>query len=288
VTAAPRGCASRRSRSHTAAPRPRGQGGIEVAGVGPDPGPAADLRRHRGEGPRQQPTGVRSDVGVAGDQVRGQRQFGLRPAGQVDPAGPDPCVVPPDSLLGLAVDLDVAGVQVDRCRRVTQHQRRPDLRRDRPQPAGVELRQGGLDPGQLRRSEPAGEPGGGPARRHRRLCQPRTAAVGPDPVQAVQAVLTDQLRARHPHQQLAAGRAPVALLDRADTPVEDLHDPQPANQLIDRGEPRQPGQRPVRGTDPDTTRTTLGRTLTTPLFLHRAGALPVGQDQVFATPILPT
>jgi len=182
----------------------------------------------------------------------------------VDPSGPDAGVVPPDALLGLAVDLDVAGVQVDRCRRVTQHQRRPDLRGHHAEPAGVDLGQGGLDPGQLRRPESTREPGGGPARRDWRFGQQRAAAVGPDPVHPVQAVLTDQLRARHPHQQLPAAQAPVALLDRADPAAQDLHDPQPANQLIDRGEPRQSGQRPVRGTDPDTTRTTLGRTLTTP------------------------
>jgi hypothetical protein len=233
-----RSSAWRRSRSHTPTRRQRWRGWRRSSPRRRGPAAGTDLRRHRRKGPREEPTGVGSDVGVTGDQVRGQRQFGLRPTGQVDPTGPDTRIVPSDSLLGLAVDLDVAGVQVDG--RVAQHQRCPDLRGHHAEPAGVDLGQGGLDPGQLRRPESTREPGGGPARRDWRFGQQRAAGIGPDPVHPVQAVLSGQLRGRHPHKQLPAAQAPVTRLDRADTPVEDLHDAQPTDELIDRSQPASP------------------------------------------------
>jgi len=195
---------------------------------------------------------------VPGDQISRQGQFGLRPAGQVGPAGPDTGIVPPDPLLGLAVDLDVGGVQVDR--RVAQHQRGPHLRRNRTQPTRVKLGQGGLDPGQLRRSEPARQPGRGPARCHRRLGQQSAAGISADPIHPVQAVLPRKLRGRHPHQQLPAVQAPVARLNRPNATVEHLHDAQPVDELIDRDESREPGQGLVRGTHTDTSCATLCRT----------------------------
>src|SRR5664279_4458354 len=112
------------------------QRGVEVAGISPDPGPSADLCREHREGPAQQLGGRWPDVVVAGHQVHRQRQFGLCPARQVHPAGPDAGVVPADTFLGPAVDLDVGGVQIDG--RVPGHQRRPDRRGNPRQPAGVD------------------------------------------------------------------------------------------------------------------------------------------------------
>lgn len=99
--------------------------------------------RHRLQGARQQPADVRSDVVVASEQIRGPRQFGLRPTGQVGPGRTCRRVVPPDPLLGGSVDLDVTGVQLDR--RVAVHQWSPDMRRDHPQPAGASRHDPGND-----------------------------------------------------------------------------------------------------------------------------------------------
>ena len=165
------------------------QRGVEVAGISPDPGPSADLRREHREGPAQQLGGRWPDVVVAGHQVHRQRQFGLCPARQVHPAGPDAGVVPADTFLGPAVDLDVGGVQIDG--RVPGHQRRPDRRGNPRQPAGVDLRQSHFDTEQPLAAEAASEPARRGTRRDRRLTQQRTARIGPDPVHPRQAVLPD-------------------------------------------------------------------------------------------------
>ena len=59
------------------------------------------------------------------------------------------------------------------------------------------------------------------------------------------------------HQQLTTAQTAVALLDRPDPSVEDLHQAQPGDQLLDRSQSRQPSQGLVRLTDPDTSCATL-------------------------------
>jgi len=75
--------------------------------------------------------------------------------------------------------------------------------------------------------------------------------IGSGPVQSGQAVRARQLARGHPGHQLAAGHLPLADVDRVDVRIQLPHDPEPVHQLIDRDQPRQPGQRPIRRADPD-------------------------------------
>ncbi len=267
------------------------QGLVEVPGVGPHPRPAADLRWQHRQRPGQQLRGVGADVVVAGKQVHGQWQLGLRPARQVHPPALHARVVPPDPVLVAAVDLDVGGVAVDR--RVAQHQRAPDRGWHQAQPALVDLGEPCLDPGQRRRGEPAGQPARRRRRRHRRLHQQGAAHISADPVQPGQAVLPGQQPRGHPHQQLAGGLPAVPILHRPDRKVQLGHDPQPAGQLVHTDQTREPRQRRVRPPDPHhrprpsrPPLRPLGRPLPTSYRCHPAGALPHRRNRVFDNPIL--
>jgi hypothetical protein len=149
-----------------------------------------------------------------------------------------------------AVDLHVGGVQIDG-HALGQGGRPPGCHRaQRGQRGGVRVAQPGLHRGPPRVSEPTGQPGrdrrGQVGHRGQRL----PGLIGALPVEPDQEILPSQLRGGHPHQQLAAGVAAAALLDRPDRRVQPADHIQPLHQLGHRDHARHRRQCRIRRTDP--------------------------------------
>jgi len=145
--------------------------GGEVAGVGAQARPSGHLARQRRERPVEQVASAGTYVVVAGHQIRGHHNPGLRPGGQVRPSRPLPLVVERHTLLACPVHLDVGGVHVDR--RGGHRQRGPFGRRHHAQGSGEQPCVARLHPGQLLGSKPFRHAGRGGS--NRQPVQPSTA-----------------------------------------------------------------------------------------------------------------
>ena len=127
-----------------------------------------------------------------------------------------------DPALVAAVDLHVGGVQIDG-HALSQGGRTPGINRgQRGQRGGVYVTEPGLDRYATARGQPAAQPG---RRRRARSgtgvnCCP--ALIGPLMVEPDQEVFPGQLRGGEPDQQLPAGMAAAALLDRSDRRVQSV------------------------------------------------------------------
>ena len=168
-----------------------------------------------------------------------------------------------------AVDLDVGGVQVDR--HALGQRGRPLWchHRQRGQRGGVHVAQPGLHRRPLCVGQPAGQPGRGRRAQPGHRAELLPSGVGTLAVKPDQEVLPGQLRGGHPHQQLPAGVAAAALLDRPDHRVEPADHVQPLDQLAHREHSRYRRQRRVRCADPHP----LPPTPTTPYACHPIGVL---------------
>ena len=211
--------------------------------------PLTDRPGQRGQRPAQQARHVRAGVLIAGQQVSGQRDLGLRPRGHVRAARPLPLVVIGDPAFPAAVHLHVGGVDVDRHRPFGQLGR-PLGRQQADHPRGGR-RQPGLRPPPVLPGEPAGDPGRGRGGQPRHRDQQLPRGIGADPVQAHQEVLPGQLRRGHPGQHLPAGKPAAALLDLSHPRIESLDQAELAAQLGDREHPARTGQRRVVRADLD-------------------------------------
>ena len=165
---------------------------------------------------------------------------------------PDPLalVVVGHPALVAAVDLHVGGVQIDR--HALGQRGRPLRRhhRQRGQRGGVHIAQPGLHRRPLRVGQPPRQPGRGRRAQPRHRGQLLPGGVGALPVQPDQEVLPGQLRGSHPHQQLPAGVAAAALLDRPDLRVQPADHVQPLDQLGHRDHARHRCQCRIRRADP--------------------------------------
>jgi hypothetical protein len=220
----------------------------EVAGVGAQPDPPGPRRgRQRGQRPAQQLGGVAAGVLVAGQQVRGQHGRGVGPAGDVRATDSLALVVERHPSFATAVDLHVGGVQIER-HLLTQRRRMPGGQQ-------LQRRRGHVtEPGLHRRPlpgrQPPCQPGRGRGRQigHRRQLLP--GGIGALAVQPNHEVFPGQLRSGHPDQQLPAGMAAAALLDRPDRRVQPADHIQPLDQLGHRHHARHRRQRRIRRPDP--------------------------------------
>jgi hypothetical protein len=171
---------------------------------------------------------VATGVLIVGHQVRGQRGAGLGPGRHVRAPAALPLVVVGHPPFLPAEDLHIGGVQINRHRLA---QRRNPPCRQRGEHRGVNV----PDPGLHRAPLPVGQPPGQPRRgsraqpRHRR--EHLTSDIGSLAIQPDEKVLPDQLRGRHPDQQLPTRMPTVAGLDRPDRSVQQLDHVQAVDQL---------------------------------------------------------
>ncbi len=188
---------------------------------------------------------MRAGILVAGQQLGGQRHPRLRPGRQQRSPGPLPEMVPADTVLAGAVDLDLGGVQVDRRPHPDKGAPLPD-RQQRQRP-GDQAGHGPLDPGDLGLAEAARQRRGRGRRRRRKTAQQRPGPVGALVVQVDQEVAAGQQRLGQPHQQLARAKTAAAAFDRADLAVDRGDHAEGADRLGDHHQPRGRGQGRVVG-----------------------------------------